>query len=214
MDEKEDSGFVRQRRNLMIVSLVLLFAEFTDLKIQKINAFGNELLIGEPQAAINLMWFAAIYWLIRYYQYSRGHFGSLNDAARTYLFGTFESIARNKIARENPKLLENINNINAMPRLSSQLIGQFYQGECFLITLRICKTISYNTEYAKQDATGYAKQDEGEFTTRLEGMELKWLRVKSWFHVIAKTTRFTDLVLPYIVFSAPVLNAGYKWLYH
>lgn len=71
MDEEQQDGFVRQRRNLMVASLVLLFSEVTELKVEKISAFGTELLVGKAQAVTLALWVAAVYWLIRFYQYSK-----------------------------------------------------------------------------------------------------------------------------------------------
>lgn len=76
-EEEPNSGFVRQRRNLMIASLALLFSEVTELRIQKLSAFGNELLIGEPYAVTLALWVATTYWLFRFYQYSGENLGTI-----------------------------------------------------------------------------------------------------------------------------------------
>lgn len=62
-------GFVRQRRNLIIMSLVVLFSELAGLKIEKISIFGNEATIGKPELVTITLWIFLFYWLIRYYQY-------------------------------------------------------------------------------------------------------------------------------------------------
>ena len=62
-------AFIRQRRNLLIISLVLLFAETAELKLQKLNVFGTELTIGNPVIVNFALWAAFVYWLWRYYVY-------------------------------------------------------------------------------------------------------------------------------------------------
>lgn len=62
-------GFVRQRRNLIISSLVLIFAQASGLTITKLNIFGNELGLAHPYSVITALWIATWYWAIRYYQY-------------------------------------------------------------------------------------------------------------------------------------------------
>lgn len=65
------SGFVRQRRNLLVVSLVLLAFQATGATISTINAFGNVVNLKSPTSVIIPLWVAWGYFLARYYQYLR-----------------------------------------------------------------------------------------------------------------------------------------------
>jgi len=69
MAEEIKQGFIRQRRNLILISLILLFVEVAEVSFNKINLLGNELTISNPDVVTYSLWVAFIYWLIRYYQY-------------------------------------------------------------------------------------------------------------------------------------------------
>ncbi|MGE0111660.1 hypothetical protein [Aquabacterium sp.] len=62
---------LRQRRNLILISLALLLSNAASLSIEKISIFGTEISVGNApnfQACAWVVWF---YFLIRYYQYLR-----------------------------------------------------------------------------------------------------------------------------------------------
>lgn len=69
MTEYMRDGFVRQRRNLMMVSAALLLVESAGVKFSELNLLGNKFLIENP-GVINIgLWIAFLYWLYRYYVY-------------------------------------------------------------------------------------------------------------------------------------------------
>lgn len=205
MSDQQNDGFIRQRRNLMIVSLVLLFSEATELKVEKISAFGNELLIGHPQAVTSALWIAALYWLLRYYQYARPQFpGVINKAIHERLFNTCGPAALKKILRDEKRLLDPFSDVAATPELGYSIMKYFNEPGSFEVVLKLEKFAS-NREQEKVVRIGM-----GERTVRFSSAESSWLRIKAWSHAILHTTVFTELVLPYIVFALPVLYAGYK----
>ncbi len=73
-DEKDDirSGFVRQRRNLIVTSLVLLFALIHQVQpIQTINLPGAPINFGHAVAVEPYLWIMFWYFAWRYYVYFR-----------------------------------------------------------------------------------------------------------------------------------------------
>jgi hypothetical protein len=100
--DQQNEGFVRQRRNLMIVSLVLLFSEATELKVEKINVFGTELFVNHPYAVNVVLWVVALYWLVRYYQYSRAEYhGALEQFIQSRISQkTCPPVALKRLLRE------------------------------------------------------------------------------------------------------------------
>lgn len=206
MADQQNEGFVRQRRNLMIVSLVLLFSEATELKVEKISAFGTELLVGQSQAVTMALWVAALYWLVRFYQYSRtGYHRVLRQAVNERIreYEVCAPVALKRVLREEPSLLEPFDDVKSIPSIECATFGILsYDSKHLEVQLGLKKTatdgqrsISVETETRK---------------VRLDGASLFWLRVRSWIHLILHTTLFTELMLPYIVFTLPVLYVGYK----
>jgi len=204
--DQQNEGFVRQRRNLMIVSLVLLFSEATDLKVEKISAFGTELLVGQPQAVTMALWIAAIYWLIRFYQYSNaGYKGVLNNAVQHHVekYEVCEPVALKRLLHEEPNLLDPISGIKATSTFECIQFGIHNSKPNYFEVLLGLKKVA-------TDGTGGIDQRLDPKIVRIDGTDLFWLRVRAWIHLILHTTLFTELVLPYIVFALPVLYVGYK----
>ena len=71
MTNKIHDGFIRQRKNLITVSLLLIFAEISGIEINKINLLGNEVSLKNPNIVYIVLWMALFYWFARYYQYFR-----------------------------------------------------------------------------------------------------------------------------------------------
>lgn len=62
-------GFIRQRRNLMIMSIVMFFAQYVGLEFKQINFLGNQAEITDSSSVIVFLWFLLWYWLVRYGEY-------------------------------------------------------------------------------------------------------------------------------------------------
>ncbi|HSH86902.1 MAG TPA: hypothetical protein VK958_06585 [Methylophilus sp.] len=69
MTDVNREGFIRQRRNLIIGSLAMLYAIHADLKIVQINILGTLATLEQPYSVINALWVALCYWFVRYIQY-------------------------------------------------------------------------------------------------------------------------------------------------
>lgn len=61
--------FIRQRRNLMGISIVLLFVTYSGLKITTLNILGNSMTITQPHIVNVALWVAFTYWFWRYWVY-------------------------------------------------------------------------------------------------------------------------------------------------
>lgn len=60
---------LRQRRNLIAVSAVLLVFDFANVTITKVSMLGTELMVGNAQVLMACAWVLWGYSLLRYYQY-------------------------------------------------------------------------------------------------------------------------------------------------
>jgi hypothetical protein len=68
-DQEVDSlAFIRQRRNLILASLVLTFAQGTHLTVHKLSFFGAEGAIEGPVSTVPYLWILWAYFLWRYWQ--------------------------------------------------------------------------------------------------------------------------------------------------
>ena len=66
-DSDLDSGFVRQRRNLILISLGLLASLHYGLTFEKINLLGNETSLPGSRPVAGLLWWFWGYFLWRYW---------------------------------------------------------------------------------------------------------------------------------------------------
>ena len=67
MDEDLHASFVRQRRNLIAVSILLLITQQIEITINEINLLGNHFRLPSSFKVSSILWWPAIYWAIRYY---------------------------------------------------------------------------------------------------------------------------------------------------
>ncbi len=67
--EPMSEGIRRQRRSLIITSLILSFMKYGGITIKKISVLGVEILLSNISALYVFIWLIWFYFLIRYYQY-------------------------------------------------------------------------------------------------------------------------------------------------
>lgn len=81
------SGLLRQRRNLFVISLVLLFVYYSGVKIEtaSLKILGAELTLSNPKVFddFQILWVAWTYFLVRYTQYIK-FYGVMSDIASEY----------------------------------------------------------------------------------------------------------------------------------
>lgn len=64
-----DSGLLRQRRNLISISSVLIVYDFAEIKIKQVGWMGTSIEVGNPTALSLIVWIVWFYFFLRYYQY-------------------------------------------------------------------------------------------------------------------------------------------------
>lgn len=69
MSEEIREGFIRQRRNLMLMSVVVFFAQYVGLEFKQLSFLGNQASIASSSSVMGFLWLLFGYWFIRYLQY-------------------------------------------------------------------------------------------------------------------------------------------------
>ncbi len=64
----DEDGFVRQRRNLILASLLLIFTQGTGLTLTELNVLGNKAELQRYLAVEPILWLAWFYLSLRYWQ--------------------------------------------------------------------------------------------------------------------------------------------------
>jgi hypothetical protein len=106
------AGLLRQRRNLIIVSLVLAFVYYSGVKIEtaELVFFGAKLTLSKPNVLNDfiLLWALWSYFLIRYTQYIR-FYGVMKDIYseyQTFLRPLYVKSFNSKLSKEIPTAFE------------------------------------------------------------------------------------------------------------
>jgi len=186
-------AFTRQRRNLFVISLVLLFAETSRLTLSKLNVFGNELLIQDPIVVNYALRAAWAYWLLRYLQYL-GHVSGLHEIRETYgnrLDGWVREIVRRRAIRE------------------CQTPENYYFKEISSRTFWWWR-VQHGENILVEGSPQTRRQDDR--STTLKFGDLLLPRIRAWAHVILGTRLATEYVLPFLVALAPGAYWVYRWL--
>lgn len=67
--EPMSEGIRRQRRSLIITSLILSFMKYGGITFKKISLYGSEITLSNVSAIYVFLWIMWFYFMIRYYQY-------------------------------------------------------------------------------------------------------------------------------------------------
>ena len=190
------SSFIRQRRSLIIISLLLLFAEISGITIRKINVLGNEVQIDNPSLVYVALWIAWIYWFIRYYQYFR----DLDDKGfKTAFSKKMNAVAIKKAIK---RLLNNPQFNEQYPEKDGSRI--YIDPERIVVD----DTISYykvyiEIVYGKPIGSGTLINKDIE----LSSYDLIIPKIRAGINLPLNTILFSEYILPFIIFLLPL---GYK----
>lgn len=67
-DQDSSTAFIRQRRDLFVISAFLLIAQIAELEPTKLSFLGMEVNVHNSTALIYALWGLWFYWLLRYFQ--------------------------------------------------------------------------------------------------------------------------------------------------
>jgi len=200
-----DQAFVRQRRNLMSISIVLLFYEFTGLRMNVLNVFGTTIQLEHPQRVTSILWFAAVYWLVRFYQHS--NIGPLLGSARQGAYAYCKPAILKVLRRDEPSLFAvDDSRIVGRPKIIISDLTLVEQGG------GLFGFFDYDVEVEKRitvmDSGVGSKKSKHRVSIR--GVILYFMVFRAFIVTSIRTPLFTDLVLPYIFFCFPIFYLCFK----
>lgn len=193
IQQEHRDAYIRQRRNLFIISLVLLFVETSNLTLPKLNVFGNELLIKDPIAVNYALWWAWFYWLVRYLQYL-GHVRGLSELWDVYS-GRLDSWVRELVRRR--------------AILKCQSPESYYFKDITSKSFGLWCVLHGENIPVEGPPRSHREEDR---TTILNFGDLLLPRIRAWIFVIFGTRSATEYVLPIIVALAPGVYWAYQWI--
>lgn len=170
-------GLLRQRKGLILSSLLLLFICYVKVKIKEVDILGAKIEIKKPEGIIHFIWIVWVYFLIRYYQY----FIALKEIGIEEDFRKrLEDGKTNKLYKKLKKRSQNDNFI----------LGQHDEIKLIPHSLFYRKLVVYTPK-------------RGEMTPIIEEKvwftSVIWLFFKACWQTSIYTTYVTDYFIPFIV---------------
>lgn len=182
-----NADLLRQRRNLIAISAILLIFDFAQVKITKVSVLGTELLVGNVQVLMFCAWALWAYFTLRYYQYWRAEPNRhIRDAFRHQLDRYARSYTKARPIQDEFGGMSDHYKILRTGFISWAYIFQRY-------------------EPTKDEMTDGLTMD-------LPALRLAVWLVKSAFFVCVQTPHATDHILPFVLaFAAFVVSLYTKW---
>jgi len=199
--EKNLVRFERQRKNLMITSLLMMIYVWIGFELNKLNVLGNEITINNSGSVEIILWIVFAYFLIRYLQY-------FLVIEKTELSSMYHVLMDKHIK---------IRAINAQKKKAiSDILKDDPTAKNFLHTVRECSImershhkwlIKVQGSIAYEYASGAARsRGIGSLEWAVLGLHLYYPKLKSLCKVIFFTPYFTEYFLPFLFSAGAIIS--------
>jgi len=177
-----NADLLRQRRNLMLVSGVLILFDFADVSITKVSVLGTQLLVGNPTVLIFFSWIIWAYFFLRYYQFLREE-GDL------------------KIISSFSKHFYMLSSLSTKVKIHGNVLGEV-TGR-----LKLKNVGKFSWEISLEDYDPDSGHMKEQYSRPIQLRTLLWLIIQSSFHVAAHTSKITDHIVPFVLaILAPIIT--------
>jgi hypothetical protein len=202
-ESKTDSGFLRQRRNLFIISIGLLLFQAFELELKKINFLGNEFGVSRPEFIPASLWIIYIYYVVRYYQF----FYETNRGVKEKI-GEYTKVVLSKIRIKKAKwmIIRELGLKIFKYKLKYSSTKEHLSNEWLDVSTVMFQAIITTKEKDKNNnvrinskTTGFQKD-----------VEIQWkgflfIRFQTFLHVCFRTSLITEYYIPFVVATFPCL---------
>jgi hypothetical protein len=177
-------GLLRQRRNLLAMSLVLLLFDVAGASFKTVMVLGSELAVVRQGILPIAAWIVWAYWLLRYTQYLKAE-GNLG--IKEAIDGRMVSYVRHRLTLEP------------------------WRGPAGEVHYWVLERPSRWRWALALEHYKPATSDIGAHRYNLSFVDGWWLRLRAHMAIAATTPKYTDYVLPFVVAAAAALTAiGFK----
>jgi hypothetical protein len=182
-----NNDLLRQRRNLIATSAVLLVFDFARVTITQVSVLGTELLVGNAKVLMICAWVLWAYFLLRYYQYWRAE---PDQHIRSSFKKRLDAYARSY----------------SKAKAIQDAAGQVYDD------YKITRTGLVSWSYTLQGYDPVKGSIKGGPVSVLPAWMLAAWSLKSATFVGIQTPHATDHVLPFaLAIAAPVVTLCTRW---
>ena len=201
-DEELKSGFTRQRRGLIAVSVVLVLYGAYGLRLDRLSVLGNEFFVSSPGAvpfSLAIVW---LYFAVRFHQYRMDLRDRGAQAAFLERLDFLERrVARDLLQSEHPDWRIPTDDDLSPERQSSSVVSHGTPDGRWLVEFSPPFTPASTDE----------EQALGNSARRGYTVEVRrWTRWRAWLWVAANTRFFSEYVLPYVIACLPLISWVYR----
>jgi hypothetical protein len=199
MSENSNDAFIRQRRNLIIMSFIVISFKVGKLQVGDLDALGARFHVGNQDAITPMMLMLLAYFFWRYY----GAFGDsgawqvLTDKGFDYLKGRTRDLAYERAKDVIKKKKESSNDSLEKSVLDAQLENLSFDDVDSAVNEWLSWTykFKYNRNIAEKLYTNMPPKLEIVF----DGCELARKRVACCWYLFFKRSAFSEYIFPFIL---------------
>jgi hypothetical protein len=203
MSESADdssTSFHRQRRDLFVISAILILAQLTNAEPHKLNFLGVEIDIRNAAVLTVAAWLLRGYWLVRYLQ-------ALNDLPPATITGNYHNllperavaISRGDAIKETIRQIKLKDNKGVWRHLPPQPTAHGGHQHGYKVGWKL----------QAGDATAEPYTFPQEYPVNFSGRKLTMLKIRTFIYMIFCTKTFTEYLLPPLFALCPAAI----WLY-
>lgn len=206
-DNKEDTSthFVRQRRNLILISVALFFSQFHQVELSKLSLFGNELNLKNPLNPEIYLWAAFFYLLWRYYTYFRetGKIGFF-DKHLVKFANLVETLAEKELRRD-----------KTLVKIMNDSLIKTGTDKWQVLSSKPLEPVTRTRWYLEVKTRGVSTDGKDAHNLTPVGVEVKGFSVllawvHAWLFVLFSTTLFSQYAVPFIIAAFPIVLGLYR----
>lgn len=197
------TGFVRERRNLLLISIGLLAFQATGATLSKLELFGNSIDLRSPLSIALPLWVIWGYFLLRFYQYYRdlGNKG-FRDTMLERAFKVGQAEAKRLYERESG--ISVTSEFEEPSRPEYQFSDTHFDGS---IPGGGWQFYVEGDVYVRDEKRVHSLNQHFKDKVNLPKRAVRRCARAGWWFVIIHTTLVTEYLLPFMVGMAPPVVA-------
>ena len=203
-EQSASTTFHRQRRDLFVVSGLLLLTEIAKIKAEKLSFLGFEATVQDSHIFLAGLWLLWAYWFLRYcYAYRDLRDRPVLAAYRAIVQGNLTQHLNTIVAKEAQNLIATDPQFQNAQATGSILLAEDY-GKW---SVRIAWAPTFRI--APDQLAQGPKRD-----LKIRGVRLIWLRTSAALKFCLFKFEFTEYVFPFIFGLFPLYYAAYQGIRH
>jgi hypothetical protein len=203
-EDKSNDPFLRQRRNLIIGALIVLFVETTVSPPDNLSILGVTLKVTNSDYIVYWLWLFTCYWLLRFFQYL-----PLLETIRTQVVNNFDAYLSKHVAPIATSGLKCPSDSATRDYVHWGHLNIERRFKLLLIRFRYGTISSENRQNGNLSSmSGTGTHGDGE----IKGMPALYLNVRAAIDVCVRTPLFTEYFVPVILFIAAALSSMHRLL--